>query len=898
MAVFGRCLAAGILISGLVGCAGKESHPPPIAKVAGCEAWSKDGACIVGKGKLRIWLEGHDSYELKFDVDGPIPPTLTAEGHFFEVDVPLSAKKLRIHDALRRPFELRLKKSTRPDWTREATDLIESSELTAAENLVSRQAESEAAWKVFYLARLAYRRNDRDAAVDLAKKGAALWIAAEQPGYAINELILASQALSEDAHYQQSRQHLDAAARILDSTAEWTAEPVRLHFIVEQQRATLAYLTGDVRTALASLDRLDFLRQECRLLTPLESSDLVQLEAAVLADLGRFAEAAELLDSIRSLRLEGAEAAMLDSNRGWIALLARQAGQGGAHPRPFFEAAQEYYSQSGLDHQKFNILINLAATDLLDGRLDEAAGRLRLAEPLAKKANAIEKFMFDDLEARLLLLRGNPRAALEKFRILDIEAHRHQVPAAKWQAQTGKAEALVALGQGPAAIEAFERASKLEDRELLFIPIDGGRETFLAQREKATRQHLELLLARGLRQEALELVRRRRSQSLAMLRHDERLASLDPTQRERWDRAAEAYRKQQEALESGAGELASLPPHVSREAQSRLESKSTELAAMLDASLAELGLRASSVIERRSRPGELVLAFFPLEASWLVFAQNDEGHITLKEKDVPPGSNLDDVAADLLASVAPLIHASEKLRILPWGDLDFHALSFEGRPLLATKPVVYGVDVGGDGSIEDLSEAPRAVLVGDPGNDLNGASREIGLAHRILANHGGIEVKEPLIGADRAWALAVRQAVAWASYFHFAGHGRFSPAGSQSRLSLRGGDLTAGDVFTFKTVPAQVLLSSCSVGRSARASGIEGLSLAYAFVLAGSRQVVAATREVNDDDTAALIKALYENLFNASGRIDLTRALQQAQIKLSRENPASDSWKAFRAFEP
>lgn len=897
MALYSRVLLlAGLQVVGLVSCSREERGPFEV-KVAGCESWSGDSACVVGTAPLRVWVAGNETFAVELDGTTPIlKPLPSSGGQRFELQVSSTDKKLRLVGSRRPAFELILAPSPKPPWSRDVADLAKRGELAAAEDLVARQPGNELPWKLFFQSRFAYSHGNRGEAARLARECAELWLAAKMPGYAIGDFLFASQMLADETRYAESRQSLDAASRILDSTASWPAEPVRLHFLVGHQRAILAHLTGDVRSSLASLDRLVYFRDECRLLSDQESSDLGQLTALVLDELGRFTEAAEMLDGLRSLKLDAASLADLDTNRGWTALLARQAGQQDQDPRPFFEAAWSYYSRSGLGRQKFNVQVNLAAAAVLDGRLEEADRHLLLALPFRQEAKATEKLMSDELQARLLLLRKQPQAALEKFNQLDIEAQLRHLPAASWQAQIGKAEAMAALGQRAAAADAFERAARIESRELLFIPLDKGRETFLAQREGTIRQHLDLLLADGKLQEAFDLVRRRRSQSLTLLRRDERLASLDPAQREDWDRAAEHYRRRQAELEQDADELADLPAGENRRAQAA--GYSAELAAILDRSLAKLGLGDLSFAARPARPGELVLAFFPREGSWLVFAQDDRGHIDLEERNVPPGGDLESVAADLLARVAPQIHASRKLRILPWGDLDFHALPFEGRPLLATKPVVYGVDAGADLPDGRPPGALRAVLVGDPGSNLASSGKEIDFARKILSGQSGIELEEPLIGKDRALAPAVRAALERADYFHFAGHGEFSPEGSQSRLSLRGGDLKAGDVFTFKRVPDLVLLSSCSVGRSARALGVEGLGLANAFILAGSRQVVAATREVDDRDTAALIQALYENLFRSPGPIDLTMALQQAQIRFSQKNPARDSWKAFRAFEP
>ena len=879
-------------------CAGEKPAPWQV-EVNGCETWVEGPICTIGKENLKVWIGGEGTYEIELDREAlAAGPKLAGGGQQFEFPVPSTARELRIRRASGgEAFELALMPSLRPAWYAEVMGLVYKDE-SAARDLLEKKAGNDTVWKLFVQARCAYIRGEREEAAKLARQGAELRQALGQPGYAVWELIFLSHVLALDAFYPESRAALEKAEAVLEAVADWKVVPVQMRFMIGHQQAALAYFTGDVRSALESLEELSAFGEEHQLLSDLQISDHGQLAVNVLAELGRFEEAAQLLDRLRELPLPE-EKAGFDTNRGWIALLARQAGRSDVDPKEYFEAAWSYFGRQEFgDQQKFNAQLNLAAAAVFDRRLASAKEHLRLARTFEAAASAHEKFLFAELEARLLLFRGDAQAALDSFRRLDRGARESHLPAARWQALIGIAEALAALGRREEAVEAFELAEQLESKELIFIPLDKGRETFLARRELTTRQHLELLFEQRREDQALELVRRRRVQSLALLNRDEQVAALDAEARRAWEEAAANYVRLRELEESG--EPADFSAPGTSRADSRSSDRNDRLSSLLDTALANLGPSGQTpgvtgFALPKTLPGELTLAFFPRRSSWLIFAL-DGTELEIAEKEVQPGTPLDAVAADLLAKVAPRIRACNRIRILSWGGLDFHALPFEGSPLVAAKPIVYGVDVETSELAEPQKDAfRRVVLVADP-TKLKWAQGEIETAEKILARRAGFRLDDVLLGRD-AKPEPVRRAIEKADFFHFAGHGEFDQAGSQSRLLLSGGELKAGDVFTLEKVPEQVLLSSCHVGRAARASGVEGLGLAYAFVLAGSRQVLAATREVNDGDTAKLMQALYRHIEKKPGPIDLSASLREAQLELSGQ-PGREAWKAFRVFEP
>ena len=96
---------------------------------------------------------------------------------------------------------------------------------------------------------------------------------------------------------------------------------------------------------------------------------------------------------------------------------------------------------------------------------------------------------------------------------------------------------------------------------------------------------------------------------------------------------------------------------------------------------------------------------------------------------------------------------------------------------------------------------------------------------------------------------------------HIAAHGHHEPDNPLfSGVLLADGLLYGYDVAPNPTLPAQVVLSSCDVGRTDDRPGSEPLGLVAALLRSGVATVIAGTSRVSDEVAAAVMGAYHQRL--------------------------------------
>ena len=695
---------------------------------------------------------------------------------------------------------------------------------------------------------------------------------------------------------------LAALRATLDGLQLPSQAPAESRYLVSYSRVMLAEGEGDYRTALAEIQQA------------VETADQVGLgryrwlaeeeQGMLMLEVGRSRDAAQLFERLRRTpqARSACEEAQLLNNLAWSALLAREAGEAFADPTNLLARALRTYEtcKRVTPDKPANVLLNLALAHLQAGRLEEAQDSLTRAHRIEPEPPVAHTLWWLDLEARLALREGRPEAALSRFDRLEKLAVAAGSPEGRLRAAFGKAWSQRSLGDQAAALATLLRAEAMLDEQSLQIPVQEGRELFLATRQAVVSLHVELLLDQGNDALALDAARHARSRLLRQIEHGDRLASLTAKRRARWERLLAAYQQRRMALEERAKNDWTLPGDQLRQEQAARREKTEGVKQLLDQALMVLGAPGDPPGEGppAPRPGELILSYHPLPHGWVGFAA-DGRSVAAYRFALPPEmlSQPEELARQLLLPFQVSIRQARRLRILASGPLqgvDFHALPFDGDVLLAGRPVVYGLDLPATAG-PARPPGGHALVVGDPRSDLPGALDESRAVARVLDCGSRPWITEEMEGG-RASAAAVRDQLARADLLHYAGHGTFSGSGGwESGLLLAGEtELTLGDFLALARAPAWVVLSGCDTGRSSAEIPVEGLGLAHAFLLAGSQAVAASTRPVADRS----VKAFFTDLYRQWDREpDLAVALQRAQLSWRQRNPGAD-WASFRLFEP
>jgi tetratricopeptide (TPR) repeat protein len=693
-----------------------------------------------------------------------------------------------------------------------------------------------------------------------------------------------------------------AAARGMLQTLEPLppGAPAESRFHVSYYGGLLAEKEGDYRSAMAAVQEAEEIAERVKLDRYRWMAE--QKQALLLTGIGRFGDAVRIFERLRRepRALTPCGVAEVPANQAWAMLLAREAGEERlGDPTPLLKTALATFETCDefTPEDRMNILIDLAFAHLQEGRPALARDLLARARGLEPDPPLPLLLWRLDLEARVPLREGRPAEALRRFGELEELASAASSPDHRLRAVFGKAQARESLGERTAALDILRQAETLLDEMSLQVPLHEGRETFMATRHAVVSLHVELLLDQGRNAEALQLVRHARSRLLRQMERSHSLAKLSSDQRAQWERLLAEYHEKRAALEQRAKDEWQLPADQVPREQAAREAEAEAVNKLLDRAFQVLPRARSQMEPAPPRPGELILAYHPLSHGWAGFATDGEDVRVRRFKLPPDLSRLDRLSASLLLPFQDLIAKARRIRILASGPLqgiDFHALPFDGDVLLAKAPVVYGLDLPASPAPAQVRER-RALLVADPRDDLRGALDE---SRKVLATlqSGPRPWTTQELKSEEASAEALRERLDSYDLLHYAGHGSYSGSGGWDSSLLLAGEtrLTLGDLVSLDRVPAWVVLSACDTGRSSTEIPVESLGLAHAFLLAGSRAVIASIRRAKDREASSFFPVLYREW---NRQPDLAVALQRAQLSWRERNPGAD-WEGFRLFEP
>lgn len=665
----------------------------------------------------------------------------------------------------------------------------------------------------------------------------------------------------------------------------------------------VAYESGDLREALGRFRGAAAASARLGLVD--ERIDALGALADTLAILGRPQEAADRLrEAAEALPADAPPCRRADllNNTGWTALRAPLGAA--ADPAEALRAAVALYrGPCPMKAALANALGNLALAELDAGRPALARAALDEARAAAPNADPRLRVVWQTLAARMELVEGRAEAAARLYEEVAALGAAALLPEARLDGALGRARALEALGKADAARAAYDEADAQLDAWARLVPLGEGKDTFVARWERASRERIDFLARAGSPAVAAAAARRSRARILGALGWMDRPGALPPDRRGAWEEALAVYRKARAELDARAATDAFLPGDRQAEATARRRADQEALTAALERALAELGPpKGASTEVPEPAEGELILVYHPVREGWACFAVSREGTVIHRLGAIDPRASKAALAEQLLGATAMRaeIARARRLRVAAYGELgrvDLHALPWEGRPLVDRLPVVYGLDLPaedrGAGGGAAAGGAPIAVVVSDPLDDLPSARREGAEVAAALAGAGwGVRRLEGRQATSAA--LSAVLAEPGVTLLHYAGHAEvFGRDGWESALSLAaGGRLTVGDILALPKVPPRVVLSGCDTARTADTARAEGLGLAQAFAVAGSRAVVASARPVDDREARALMAALYRAMVGGGGEPDLAGALRDAQRALT---AGGDGWESFRA---
>ena len=167
-----------------------------------------------------------------------------------------------------------------------------------------------------------------------------------------------------------------------------------------------------------------------------------------------------------------------------------------------------------------------------------------------------------------------------------------------------------------------------------------------------------------------------------------------------------------------------------------------------------------------------------------------------------------------------------------------------------------------------------------------GAEREV--ADLAEATHGSVGLAGP-----NATAEAVLETIGNCSRIHFATHGTVRADNPLfSSLELHDGPITLYELQD-EPCPAEVILSSCSVGRARSYPGGLAIGMPAVLLAGGAKTVVASEVDVPNEPTRAVMQALYESLDTG---LDPARALSVATASFKPGSTEHLTAAAFNAY--
>lgn len=499
---------------------------------------------------------------------------------------------------------------------------------------------------------------------------------------------------------------------------------------------------------------------------------------------------------------------------------------------PYLERAHQIADQAGRGADAALWLDNLAIERLALGQWDQAQAINDQSDAI-KQRTGDPTLVYNALtRARIALGRRQYTQAIDEFERTLRQAS--AAPDVQWQTHGGLAEALIATGQRTRGLAEFDRAVGLIDVERTDLQRVEHRFAFLSRMIGLHRAYVDALVRMGDDARALEVADLSRARVLAE-RTGETMATRPST-----------------------------AAFIRRAAASRVVFVSYWLAP--EASYAWVVTGAG--IRRVDLPPAA-------QIETLVRRHRQFVEQSVADPLATPDSPGDALAAVVLAPVRALVPQGARVVLVPDGAL--HAINFETLPVGTprhywiedvTLTIAPSLGVGFGAGRAGPRGAPAMLIMGDAKDPTATRARLQFAASEMsdVARHFPAGRSTIYQGAAAVPEAYLQSGPARFSMIHFAAHATAnaeSPLDSSIELS---GDaagqskLYARDIMATPITADLVTVSACR-GVGDRAYGGEGpVGLAWAFLRAGARRVVAGLWDVDDEASASLMAEFYAGM--------------------------------------
>ncbi len=897
------CASALACISTLVpltGCTSEptppKSKPPAVQNVdvegvlySGCEAVLRGPRCVYtpGSSTLRLWLPIHPEAPLSLHLDGEAQPVAFEPAeHGQRTSLALDGTHTLLEvvgqTGVVWSISLRVQNFQIPEVVQQTKSLAKTDlpgAITRLQNEVANLAPRGRAHALRTLGEFAFRQGKyRDA---LASNLACYQLASEE-----GLLRMASEVALVSAYTCVLLHDLDGANAWLRRSEVLLSEYPPGHLVHAYYRGLVAKREGDLRQAL-----LDYRAHASYSAKLGQAQDVVAAraeEGVLRGNLGDFRGAVKAYEQATALSgsIPAPHRGALLNNRAWTRIEARARGRDIGDPLPLLHESLAIYGPEGAapdPRAVVEIKLNLAYAHVLAHDAERAAAHL----PEAGQTQGARQSLWRGLiAAEIAALRAEHVRATNQFAQLSTLAAAVRDPYLEWYFEVRQAELQVALGNSDQALAHYRAAEQQLDQQLAQIAVDAGREHFLADRARSSWGLVELLLDRDEVAEAACVARLARARTYRPLRQRYDNNEVSPDVRLQQRQALASFRATRAEVDREYERSWSLSRQAGETLRAQLAVRLRNASHILDlayTSTQDGPIRGPTCEQLRPpEAGELLLLYYPRASGWVGFAVSPTAVTAHYIEPVDLEASHADISKQLLEPFGEQIHAALRLRLIPTRELlqvDFHALPFRDGPLLSHAPVAYALDLL-QGYRERLDIAPhpakRAAIIAPPSN-LAAAADEVIFVEDTLNTHDW-EV-DTIVQAE-ATLPTVREALLGAGLMHFVGHARGDGlSGWDSTLELAG-DSTLGvaDILALEgPAPTTVVLNGCETGITDPETLGGGMSLALAFLLAGSQAVIATGAEVDDAASAAWVRKLYAR-FEPSAGYDHDGALDAARL--------------------